>query len=440
MTMRAVPTPSATARRPRRFVSWPRIHALSLATVALVFAAPGTARAAQLEVHARGGLPEFRAEAEGGHALRIAYLGGSITAAANGWRTLTTEHLRARFPQSTILEINAGLPGTGSDLGACRVGHDVLGQRPTLLFVEFAVNDAGTSAGRIERTMEGIVRQTRRTSPRTDIVFVYTVSAPGLSELEAGRLPLAVQAMERVAEHYGIASVNFGLEVTEQVKAGALVFKAPAADADAKTFSLDGVHPTAVGHRIYAAVLERSLPRLLETGANRPAALPPPLHADNWEGAGLQQLDRAALEGKWDPVASDDPQLRGATKQHLPPTWRTAQPGAAVVFEFTGRTFGLLGVASPDSGRFRVIVDDLKPVADTFFDAFVTPTFCRQRPWFYPRELADGPHRVRVELDAAPLDKVAIKAAAGKPLQDPEPYAAQRLTLSALLTVSRPGP
>ena len=33
--------------------------------------------------------------------------------------------------------------GTGSDLGVFRLQHDVLRQRPDLVFIEFAVNDAG---------------------------------------------------------------------------------------------------------------------------------------------------------------------------------------------------------------------------------------------------------------------------------------------------------
>jgi lysophospholipase L1-like esterase len=66
--------------------------------------------------------------------------------------------LRTLFPQLTVTEIVAGLPGTGSNLGACRLERDVLRHRPDLLFVEFAVNDTGSPPERIERSMEGIVR------------------------------------------------------------------------------------------------------------------------------------------------------------------------------------------------------------------------------------------------------------------------------------------
>jgi lysophospholipase L1-like esterase len=405
----------------------------------LLLAWTAVVTAGETELHVRGGLPGLAARAAAGGELRVAYLGGSITA-AEGWRSLTTVHLRKKFPKLNIVEIPAGLPGTGSDLGACRLEYDVLRHRPDLLFVEFAVNDTGTPAGQVERTMEGIVRQTLRACPQAEICFVYTVSTPGLPDLEAGRFPPAARAMENVAAHYGIPSLHFGVEVARRVAAGSLVFKAPDAPADERTFSADGVHPTPAGHHLYFATLERSLPALLAATAPHATVLPAPLRADNWEGAGLRLFDTFQRTGTWTPVPLDDPNLAGATKALLPPTWRAAEPGAAIEVEFTGTRFGLLGIAAPDNGEFRVTVDDLPPVTGTFFDSYASPTFCRQRTWFYPGELPGGRHRVRVELLGTTLDKAAIKAAAGRPLTNPAPYQPHRLTLCGALVVGIPVP
>lgn len=416
---------------PRRLAAFVRL--LALAALATLLRA---ADMPEPELHVRDGLRHLgaRASATEGE-LRVAYLGGSITAAADGWRSLTTAHLRTLYPKLTVVEISAGLPGTGSDLGVCRLEYDVLRHRPDLLFVEFAVNDTSTPPARIEQTMEGIVRQTWRALPDTDICFVYTVSTPGLPDLQAGKFQNSARAMETVAAHYGIPTIHFGVEVAQRLAAGALVFKAPAAPSDPRTFSLDGVHPTAAGHRLYFNVIERSLPALLTASTAAPHALPPPLRTDNWEHATLRLFADLTPRGDWTQLPLDDPNLRGATKNLLPPTWRAAQPGAQIEFEFRGRRFGLLGIAAPDSGEFRVTVDDQPPLTDTFFDAYVSPTFCRQRGWFYPSELADGPHRVRVELLGTTLDKAAIKAKAGKPIDDAAPYTPQRLTLAGALLV-----
>lgn len=400
-------------------------------------------------LHVRDGWPHARARAGAEHELRVAFLGGSITA-ADGWRTLTMTRLRELLPNTKLTEINAGLPGTGSDLGACRVGRDVLRHRPDIVFVEFAVNDALTSPAQIERTIEGIVRQVKVANPVTDLCFVYTISTPGLADLlsgpgavpegkllnkqfSSGRFPAAAAAMERVAEHYGIPSLHFGVEIARRVASGELIFKGTAADGD-RAFSLDGVHPTATGHRIYFEQLAAALSAFLARPAiDRP--WPAPIHADNWERAALHELDSSMFRGEWIPVAADDANLRGVTKALLPPTWRASTPGTALEFEFTGTHFGILGIAAPDSGEFVITIDDQRPERATFFDAYVTPTFCRQTKWFFPRELPPGHHRVRIELSTTPVDKAAIKARAGKSLDPAYAFAPQYLTLSGLLTV-----
>jgi lysophospholipase L1-like esterase len=408
-----------------------------LLVVLMLTATATTGAAAEPALHVRRGLPNLKARAAAGEELCVAYLGGSITA-AEGWRPLFTAHLRAQFPKLNVTEIAAGLPGTGSDLGVCRLGPDVLRHRPDLVFVEFAVNDASTPPEQIERSIEGIVRQVWRTHPEADLCFVYTLSTPGLPDLVAGNFPPAARAMERIADRYGIPSLHFGVEIARRVADGSLSFHAPADDG--RTFSLDGVHPTATGHRIYFTALEQALPGLLANATARPAEFPPPLQPDNWEGAALREINETMRRGDWAPVTSDDANLRGATKSLLPPTWRTAQPGAAIEFEFTGHTVGLLGIAAPDSGEFHITVDDRPPVIATFFDSYVSPTFCRQRPWFYPERLPAGTHRVRVELLGTMLPKADIKAKAGRPMADPQPYAAHRLTLCGVLTVTASSP
>lgn len=93
------------------------------------------------ECHPREGLPNFLAKAKTpGAEIKVAYFGGSITAQP-GWRPKSLAHFQKTWPQAKFSEINAAIGGTGSDLGVFRLKHDVLDQKPDLLFVEFAVND-----------------------------------------------------------------------------------------------------------------------------------------------------------------------------------------------------------------------------------------------------------------------------------------------------------
>ncbi|UCD50194.1 MAG: SGNH/GDSL hydrolase family protein, partial [Phycisphaerales bacterium] len=223
-----------------------------------------------VECHPRGGLPNLLAKLQAGEEARIAYLGGSITAQA-GWRPKTLAWFGEQFPQADVREINAAIGGKGSDLGVFRLQHDVLCHRPDLLFVEFAVNDGGAPPEQIHRSMEGIVRQTWKHDPTTDICFVYTLAGNMLQTLQEGFYPRSATAMEDVAEHYGIPSIHMGLEVARLEKEGRLIFKGPrpktdeekAALGDKILFSPDGVHPYIdTGHQLYLEAIVRSIARI----------------------------------------------------------------------------------------------------------------------------------------------------------------------------------
>jgi hypothetical protein len=64
-----------------------------------------------------------------GEQVSVAYLGGSITA-QEGWRVKTQRWLKEKYPAAKLTEINAAIGGTGADLGAFRLRHDVLQFKP----------------------------------------------------------------------------------------------------------------------------------------------------------------------------------------------------------------------------------------------------------------------------------------------------------------------
>lgn len=161
-----------------------------------------------VECNSRNGLPNFLAKVAAGDEVKVAYLGGSITAAP-GWRVQSLEWLQERYPNAKFAEIHAAIGGTGSDLGVFRLERDVLRHKPDLLFVEFAVNDGGAPPERIHKAMEGIVRQTWAADPNTDICYVYTLTEKMLPDLQSGKMPRAASAMEQLADHYRIPSIHF---------------------------------------------------------------------------------------------------------------------------------------------------------------------------------------------------------------------------------------
>ena len=224
--------------------------------------------------------------------MRIAYFGGSITA-ASGWRVQTLKWFQETFPKATVSEINAAIGGTGSDLGVFRLGHDVLQHKPDLVFVEFAVNDGGASPERIWQAMEGIVRQIWSADPRTDICYVYTFRTGYENDLNKGLCPRAASAMEMLAGHYGIPSINVAMPVCALEREGKLIFKSDEPTPEGVLqFSKDGVHPLTEGHQIYTDLIARAVMEMKATSKplDHASELATPLVDDNWQAAKMVPL------------------------------------------------------------------------------------------------------------------------------------------------------
>jgi lysophospholipase L1-like esterase len=332
-----------------------------------------------VECNVRRGLPNVFAKWWAGKPVRVGYLGGSITA-QNGWRPKTLAWFNQQHPNSTSVEINAAIGGTGSDLGVFRLRQDVLDHKPDLLFVEFAVNDGGSPTDRILKAMEGIVRQTWRADPTTDICFVYTLTEGMLGDLDAGKFPHAASVMEQVADRYGIPSIHMGLEVAHLHRATKLIFtgQLPKTDADrfalngTIVFSPDGVHPyETTGHELYLAAIKRSFAQIEQAGvAPGPHTLPQPLVADNWEQAKLVPLSAVSLSQDWRKLEPSEDRKADEYRRYLPGLWKANRAGASMTIRFKGTSLLVYDLLGPDCGQVSVQVDNLPAYAVSRFDAY----------------------------------------------------------------------
>ena len=383
------------------------------------------------EVTPRGGLPNFFRKAQTtGAEIKVGYLGGSITA-QNGWRVQTLAHFRQAYPQASFTEINAAIGGTGSDLGAFRVQQDVLSKGPDLLFVEFAVNDGGADPRRIIRAMEGIVRQTWKANPSTDICFVYTLTEALSPPMLEGKLQRSASAMEKVADFYGIPSIALGMEVAKLAKAGQLAWRAKLPKTDAEkaalagkfVFAPDSVHPhESTGHVLYTQAIVRSLPALAIANATPTAHVTgPALDPANWERAKLAPITAAKLSaGLASADSATDSQAKVWAKR-LPAMVKLTRPGQSVEFKFQGTHCAVYDVVGPAGGMVAVTLDGkaLKPVPR--IDAYCT--YPRLSTFVVGADLPEGVHSVRLELLADPIDKASVLAKNKNKIDKPERFA-----------------
>jgi lysophospholipase L1-like esterase len=365
---------------------------------------------AATEVTPRKGLPNFKAKLDAGKSVKIAYLGGSITAAP-GWRVLSLDWFQNAYPKAKVAEIHAAIGGTGSDLGVFRIQNDVLRHKPDLLFVEFAVNDGGASPAQIHKAMEGIVRQTWKADPSIDICFVYTLSEPVLDDLRNGKMQRSASAMEDVADLYSIPSIHFGVKVMAMESAGELIFKAPKtsdlANSKPMVFSTDGVHPhVETGHKVYAETIARSWPAIRDaSGAPTAHSLPKPLRDDNWELARQVPITQEMLRGQWEQLPKDHT-LAKRFQKNMPVIFVAQKPGAALEYTFEGTSIAVFDILGPDGGQVNVQLDDATPVTSNRVDGY--GTYHRMSKLNVGSDLPNKTHHVRIELNAATLPKREI--------------------------------
>lgn len=380
------------------------------------------------ECRPRGGLPNALAKLEAGETVRIAYLGGSITAQP-GWRPKSLTWFQEQYPHAEVSEINAAIGGTGSGLGVFRLEQDVLQHMPDLLFVEFAVNDNGQPPEKIFRSMEGIVRKTWRVNPETDICFVYTIAHNMLPTFADGKFPRTASVFEAIADHYGIPSIHLGYDVAKQSREGTVVFKAPKPKTDEEEaalegkilFSSDGVHPHVDGgHDLYLDAIARSMPVIEGQRQPGPHELITPIKPDNWENARLVPLDRATLSAGW---ATLDPETQRLAKRfgnRMPALWRATAPGASITFRFKGTYAAIYDLVGPDCGQIVVAIDDREPSIRPRFDAYCT--YHRLASLTVAGDLPDTEHTVTLTIHPEQPDKAAILRNRNETIDDPKRF------------------
>jgi hypothetical protein len=227
-----------------------------------------------------------------------------------------------------------------------------------LVFLEHRVNGGG---GYEAKSVEGIVRQIRKTNPRTDICLVYTLSLGMLKDLQAGKQTSFGTIMETVANAYGIPSIDLGVEIARREKAGELIFKSDLPVAGKLVFSKDGTHPGDEGHDVYRDVIARAMLAMQSVGQPHSHPLSAPLDARCWETAAIVPITQAVLSSGWTAV---DPQTDavyrddfGRTDAMLRGAMKCANAGGTITVKWNGTTIGFSDIPQGNGMEVEVSID-----------------------------------------------------------------------------------
>lgn len=203
----------------------------------------------------------------------VVFLGGSITngvgsssAATISWRALTgnwleQNHLEDNWPQ----RINAGVGGTPSWYGLIRLATDVLAYSPSVVFLEFAVNDpdndaTGSRVNGFAPAAEALIRRLRSALPNVMIVIAVFTWPDSYSYMIDIRRTTRDKWVA-LASRYGCALMRLDLELETLIGS-------PTPDDSQITpyfFAAGDVHPNDTG---YNAAFLATTPLLASINAN----------------------------------------------------------------------------------------------------------------------------------------------------------------------------
>ncbi|MDB6129464.1 MAG: acyl-CoA thioesterase [Verrucomicrobiales bacterium] len=366
---------------------------------------PTLKKVAPIQGIQRSGLGNFFEKIKSGQEVKIAYFGGSITA-AQGWRVKTMAWFKKQYPQAKFSEINAAIGGTGSDLGVFRFRRDVLDKKPDLVFVEFAVNDAGASPSNIWKALEGVVLQAWEQNPNIDFCMVYTFTTDLQPSYDQNTDPRAVAADELFADYYGIPSINVSIKTAKMIRDKKMIPKAEGKEVDGvPSFSKDGVHPSDFGHGIYTEVITDEISDMEKTSIAAAHILGTPYIAENWKEAKMESLNRAKLSVGWTSLSATN-EFSTRFSNRLISLEEATKPGETLTFSFKGTAAKIYDIIGPDSGKISVQVDNKPPVIVPRFDNYCS--YYRLSTLTIGENLSDGIHKVKITLLSEKPNKTEV--------------------------------
>lgn len=332
--------------------------------------------------HRRGGLP-FTARAIRGNTLRIGYLGGSITEnkVPHNWTEPFMFRLMERYPEMRLISENSAIGATGSDLGIILAEKQIIEKNCDLVFIEYAVNDYGTTSEDRLCAMEGIVRKLLAYG-KCDIVFVYTFCIEMYDYLAKGELPPVVREYETLAAHYNISSVYAGAYAFDLNRKGFLKWE---------EWLPDGLHPQYRGSLEYGNSVFCLVSDLLSgAGDGEIKRNVSPLNAGCWENASILPLEEINFRFPFY-------LRRTATQAYIPYVLTCNAAGASIEFTVQCEKLYLVFDFGSASCEFRYSIDG----KDCGVSKRDRPSWCGMNGWLRPFKIdcgSRGRHTVRLEI------------------------------------------
>ena len=182
------------------------------------------------------------AQAKRGETTTIGYLGGSITEGSNAgandcYARKSYEYFASEYGTgNNVKYVNAGLSGTSSVLGVYRAQRDLLSKNPDVIFIEYSVNDQGSTE--FQKSFESLCKQCLMQENEPAVIVLVTRSETGGS---------CQEQMAKVAKNYDLGLISVDNAVSNAINSGKMKWG---------DYGSDQFHPHKSGHQLVANFIE----------------------------------------------------------------------------------------------------------------------------------------------------------------------------------------
>ncbi len=293
----------------------------------------------------RNGFPNL-VKKLGKEPVTIGFLGGSVSHMKRGWRL----SLQEWFDETFIVEggnkfIDVTMGGVGSATGVFLTKEKLFPEKPDLVFIEFSINDQDKYLTPIEDTcnfVDLIIQIIRSSNNNADICFVYMLYSGQETQLRKGNLTHGIAAHEKIADYYGITSINIAKSIEEIDRSGLYTIET------GKDISLfrDYCHHSELGVKMCTSILSKSIDGILKYSLRCPAKEDIGKYSSfsdsRWSSAKIIRINKDMINGVCSWLDKDIPNFNTNRFLSLPAK-------TEIKFSFKGIYFGFYFISGPNS-------------------------------------------------------------------------------------------
>ena len=210
--------------------------------------------------------------------------------------------------------------------------------------------------------------------------------------------------MEQVANHYGIPSIDLGIEVMKREQAGTLLFKGNSSGTGVMLFTKDGTHPTDAGHDLYNEVIARSFLKMQKKSHRSTLGrMKPRLFENPFEKGALIPVESVSKSTGWkavdvlkDSVYTRD---RFRTDRMLRGAYKCTNAGESLIVSWEGTTLAFNDITQNRPVVIEIVLDDEKTI--TITRPQDSPEHMYSRCKFLP-QLPNGMHTAKLTVKSIP--------------------------------------